>query len=70
MANLQFNPGDQWRMRGGHVATIYPFVTDRNFITAYYLDRMSVFQPDGRYWFHEEESEFDLIEPVAAGEQS
>jgi hypothetical protein len=51
-------------MRGGDVATVYASKTGSDNIIAYWGDRMSVFSSTGSYWFHDEESEFDLIEPV------
>lgn len=61
---MDFIPGSEWRMRGGQIATVYPFTLGEGRITAYWPGMMSVFSAEGRYWFHGEESEFDLIEPV------
>lgn len=68
MSDLVFKPGDKWVMRNGQVATIYPFVADGKHITAYWPGRTTVYRSDGRYWFHDQESEFDLIRPAAEGE--
>lgn len=61
---LNFEPGSKWRMRGGDIATVYGSKCGTENIIAYWGDRMSVFSPDGSYWFHDKESDFDLIEPV------
>jgi hypothetical protein len=61
---LDFEPGSKWRMRGGEIATVYGSKAGTENIVAYWGDRMSVFRSDGAYWFHDEESEFDLIEPA------
>ena len=58
-----FMPGQKWRMRGGEIAVISPAPVAPH-VCANYLDRMSVFTPEGRYWFHDEESEFDLVELI------
>ena len=66
MEAINFEPGSKWRMRGGQIATVYGAALDPDHIVAYYGDKMSVFTASGRYWFHDEESEFDLIEPADA----
>jgi hypothetical protein len=65
-SKLDFEPGSKWRMRGGDIATVYGSKAGTENIIAYWGDRMSVFSPDGSYWFHDEESEFDLIELASA----
>lgn len=63
MVTKEFKPGAQWIMRGGHIAEIGEPRANGN-ITASWDSHHSVFQPDGSYWFHDEESEFDLIAPI------
>lgn len=63
MNEKTFEPGQKWRMRGGQIATIHYSSIDGR-VTAAWDSRASVFTSDGRYWFHGEESEFDLMEPV------
>jgi hypothetical protein len=60
MSDLVIKPGDRWRMRNGEIARILSLMDSGN-VSAYWGDQISVFAPDGRYWFHDEESEFDLI---------
>lgn len=63
MSETPFKTGDHWHMRGGEIARIGAIMDSGN-VSAYWPGRMSVFAPDGRYWFHDEETVFDLIERV------
>jgi hypothetical protein len=63
-----FKQGQKWRMRGGIIATIGPR-TETGLPTASYINqvlgpRFSVFSVHGRYWFHGQDSPFDLVELV------
>jgi hypothetical protein len=59
----RFEIGSSWRMRGGEIATIF-LLTPNGRVNAFWAGRQSVFTPGGQYWFHDEESEFDLVEEV------
>jgi hypothetical protein len=63
MNEKTFEPGQRWRMRGGQIATIHYSPIDGRLVAGW-DGRVSVFTSDGRYYYHDQESEFDLMEPA------